>query len=87
MTDPGHDPRPSARPKWRSSSPGSELTRRPGLCCCPPDLPTVSARAALAQTQTELGYDFAAVEVYRTHDVGPAVSGIGALRIERRLRH
>lgn len=56
------------------------------LCSCPPDPPTVSARAALTHVETELGYDFAAVEVYRTHDVGPAVSGIGALRIERRIR-
>jgi hypothetical protein len=56
------------------------------LCCCPDDPPTVSAHAALAQVELELGYDFAAAEVYRTHDVGPAVSGIGALRIERRLK-
>ncbi|KRE31234.1 hypothetical protein [Agromyces sp. Soil535] len=55
------------------------------LCSCRDDPPTVSARAALAQVEAELGYDFAAVEVYRTHDVGPAVSGIGALRIERRI--
>ncbi|KRC62999.1 hypothetical protein ASE14_04200 [Agromyces sp. Root81] len=55
------------------------------LCCCPDDPPSVSARAALAQVEAELGYDFAAVEVQRTYDTGPAVSGIGALRIERKL--
>jgi hypothetical protein len=55
------------------------------LCSCPDDPPTVSARAALSQVKLELGYDFAAVELYRTNAVGPAVGGLGALRIERRI--
>ncbi|MFC9560547.1 hypothetical protein [Agromyces sp. NPDC056965] len=55
------------------------------LCCCVADPPSVAARAALAQVEAGLGFDFAAVEVQRTYDVGPAVSGIGALRIERKL--
>lgn len=55
------------------------------LCSCPDDPPSVAARAALVQVQESLDYAFEAVEVYRTNDVGPAVSGIGVLRIERRL--
>ncbi|SIO20737.1 hypothetical protein [Agromyces cerinus] len=55
------------------------------LCSCADDPPSVAARVALAQVYSELGFDFAAVEVQRTYDVGPAVSGIGALRIERKL--
>jgi hypothetical protein len=55
------------------------------LCCCAQDPPSVAARAALAQVENELGYDFVISEVYRTHDVGPAVSGIGALHIERKI--
>ncbi|MFE6255912.1 hypothetical protein [Agromyces sp. NPDC057865] len=55
------------------------------LCSCSDDLPTMCARAALTQVEDELGYDFEVSEVYRTHAVGPAVSGIGALHIQRRI--
>ena len=55
------------------------------LCCCVQDPPSVAARSALAQVENEVGYDLVVSEVYRTHDVGPAVSGIGALHIDRRL--
>ena len=56
------------------------------LCSCHDDPPSVSARRVLAEVQTELRYDFVAAEVYRIRDVGPAVSGLGVLRIERGLR-
>lgn len=64
---------------------GGSLREVVVLCCCPQDSPSASARAALAQVENELGYNFVVSEVYRTHDVGPAVSGIGALHIERRF--
>jgi len=67
------------------ASVGGSLREVIVLCCCPDDPPTVSARAALAQVEDELGYDFVVSEVYRTNNVGPAVSGIGVLHIERRI--
>ena len=55
------------------------------LCCCVQDPPSVAARSALAQVENEVGYALVVSEVYRTHDVGPVVGGIGALHIDRRL--